>query len=78
MNSKNDLKKFQLLRSSLVNNFTQAVVCDDLGMTSYIIHSDARLVDKDTMKHKEKADLLEGNCRHFTSECSRAPANPSL
>ena len=52
---------FQLLRSSLVNNFTQAMVCDDLGMTDYIIHSEARLVDKDTMKHKEKADLLEGN-----------------
>ena len=27
-----------LLRSSLVNNRTQAVVCDDLGMTHYVRH----------------------------------------
>ncbi len=43
-----------------MNNFTQAVVCDDLGMTNYIIHADSRVLDKDSMKHKEKADLLEG------------------
>ena len=51
---------FQLLRSSLVNNRTQAVVCDDLGMAEYIINTDHRSSDKGELKMKEKADLVEG------------------
>lgn len=46
---------FQLLRSSLVNNRTQAVVCDDLGMTSYAMYSHL----KTELKTKDRADLLE-------------------
>ena len=38
-------------------------MCDDLGMTEYIIHADHRPYDQAGMKHKEKADLLEGKCR---------------
>ncbi|KAG0728397.1 Ribonuclease 3 [Chionoecetes opilio] len=45
----------QLLRSSLVNNRTQAVVCDDLGMTSYAMYSHL----KTELKTKDRADLLE-------------------
>ncbi|KAK4310674.1 hypothetical protein Pmani_017774 [Petrolisthes manimaculis] len=44
-----------LLRSSLVNNRTQAVVCDDLGMTSYAMYSHL----KTELKTKDRADLLE-------------------
>lgn len=44
-----------LLRSSLVNNRTQAVVCDDLGMTKYAIYSNP----KSELKTKDRADLLE-------------------
>ncbi|XP_013101802.2 ribonuclease 3 [Stomoxys calcitrans] len=44
-----------LLRSSLVNNRTQAVVCDDLGMTKYAIYSNP----KAELKTKDRADLLE-------------------
>ncbi|XP_046992547.1 ribonuclease 3 isoform X1 [Schistocerca americana] len=44
-----------LLRSSLVNNRTQAVVCDDLGMTSYALYSNP----KAELKTKDRADLLE-------------------
>nr|AFX89030.1 drosha [Mayetiola destructor] len=44
-----------LLRSSLVNNRTQAVVCDDLGMTKYAIYSNP----KNELKTKDRADLLE-------------------
>ncbi|XP_053693070.1 ribonuclease 3 [Sabethes cyaneus] len=44
-----------LLRSSLVNNRTQAVVCDDLGMTSYAVYSNP----KADLKTKDRADLLE-------------------
>ncbi|XP_055917610.1 ribonuclease 3 [Eupeodes corollae] len=44
-----------LLRSSLVNNRTQAVVCDDLGMTQYAVFSNP----KADMKTKDRADLLE-------------------
>lgn len=46
---------FQLLRSSLVNNKTQAVVCDDLGMTKYAIYANPKV----EMKIKDRADLLE-------------------
>ncbi|XP_067633048.1 ribonuclease 3 [Eurosta solidaginis] len=44
-----------LLRSSLVNNRTQAVVCDDLGMTKYAVYSNP----KNDLKTKDRADLLE-------------------
>lgn len=44
-----------LLRSSLVNNRTQAVVCDDLGMTTYAVYSNP----KADLKTKDRADLLE-------------------
>lgn len=44
-----------LLRSSLVNNRTQAVVCDDLGMTKYAVYSNP----KSDLKTKDRADLLE-------------------
>jgi ribonuclease-3 len=44
-----------LLRSSLVNNKTQAVVCDDLGMTKYALYSNP----KAELKTKDRADLLE-------------------
>lgn len=45
----------QLLRSSLVNNKTQAVVCDDLGMTQYALYGNP----KAELKTKDRADLLE-------------------
>nr|AVK59456.1 Drosha-PA [Nezara viridula] len=44
-----------LLRSSLVNNRTQAVVCDDLGMAAYAVYSNP----KAELKTKDRADLLE-------------------
>lgn len=44
-----------LLRSSLVNNRTQAVVCDDLGMVDYAIYP----YPKGDLKTKDRADLLE-------------------
>ena len=44
-----------LLRSSLVNNKTQAVVCDDLGMTQYAVYDNP----KAELKTKDRADLLE-------------------
>lgn len=44
-----------LLRSSLVNNRTQAVVCDDLGMTQYAVYS----TPKPDLKTKDRADLME-------------------
>ena len=44
-----------LLRASLVNNCTQSVVCDDLGMTRYAAFGNPKL----EFKVKDKADLLE-------------------
>ncbi|XP_064214170.1 ribonuclease 3 [Tribolium castaneum] len=44
-----------LLRSSLVNNRTQAVVCDDLGMSNYAVYNNP----KAELKTKDRADLLE-------------------
>ncbi|KAK3926456.1 Ribonuclease 3 [Frankliniella fusca] len=44
-----------LLRSSLVNNRTQAVVCDDLGMTEFALYANP----KHDIKTKDRADLLE-------------------
>ena len=46
----------QLLRSSLVNNRTQAMVCDDLNMSAYAIYNNPKA--KPTTK-KHRADLLE-------------------
>ncbi|XP_074603919.1 ribonuclease 3 drosha [Brevipalpus obovatus] len=66
-----------LLRSSLVNNKTQAVVCDDLGMTQYAVYNYARR----ELKTKDRADLLEAflgalyvdkgldYCRSFCEVC---------
>ncbi|EEC19799.1 ribonuclease III, putative [Ixodes scapularis] len=45
-----------LLRSSLVNNRTQAVVCDDLGMVEFTIYP----YPKGELKTKDRADILEG------------------
>ena len=61
-----DTKKFYFLanlvnfpiyyfRSSIVNNRTQAVVCDDLGITEYALFA----VPKKDLKVKDRADLLE-------------------
>lgn len=44
-----------LLRSSLVNNRTQSVVCDDLGMVNYALYANP----KADLKTKDRADLLE-------------------
>ncbi|XP_067003035.1 ribonuclease 3 [Anabrus simplex] len=44
-----------LLRSSLVNNRTQAVVCNDLDMTKYALYANP----KAELKTKDRADLLE-------------------
>lgn len=44
-----------MLRSSLVNNRTQAVVCDDLGMANYAVYNNP----KAELKTKDRADLLE-------------------
>jgi len=38
-----------------VNNRTQAVVCDDLGMISYALYSNPKV----ELKTKDRADLLE-------------------
>ncbi|XP_055946835.1 ribonuclease 3-like isoform X3 [Argiope bruennichi] len=66
-----------LLRSSLVNNRTQAVVCGDLGMVQYAIYPYFKV----ELKPKDKADLLEaflgalyvdkdlGYCRKFCEVC---------
>ena len=52
----------QLLRSSLVNNRNQAIVCDDLGMTVYVISADTKPAKGElpSLKTKERADLVEG------------------
>lgn len=38
-----------------MNNKTQAVVCDDLGMQTYAVYSNP----KELLKVKDRADLLE-------------------
>lgn len=51
----------QLLRSCLVKNKTQSVICDDLGMTNYVVHPPAFLKsDPPDLRMKDKADLVEG------------------
>ena len=54
-----NILSLQLLRSSLVNNRTQAEICDDLGLTDYIIAAEGRM-DRAVLKTKERADLVEG------------------
>ncbi|KAA0188543.1 hypothetical protein HAZT_HAZT009191, partial [Hyalella azteca] len=66
-----------LLRSSLVNNKTQAVVCDDLNLTSFANHRKTDI----TSNQKHRADLLEAlvgaiyidrgllYCRRFCDVC---------
>lgn len=66
-----------LLRSSLVNNRTQSVVCDDLGMVEYAIYPFSKV----ELKTKDRADLLEAflgalyvdknldYCRKFCEVC---------
>ena len=52
-----------LLRSSLVNNETQALVCGQLGMMNYYIHEKTIHVKEGVVpevKLKDKADLVEG------------------
>ena len=44
-----------LLRSSLVNNKTQSVVCNDLGLTNYALYNNPKV----DIKTKDRADLLE-------------------
>uniref|UniRef100_A0A914VR38 RNase III domain-containing protein n=1 Tax=Plectus sambesii TaxID=2011161 RepID=A0A914VR38_9BILA len=49
-----------LLRSCLVNNKTQSVICDDLGMTKYLLHPPAFLrTGTPELRLKDKADLVE-------------------
>ncbi|CAH1785630.1 unnamed protein product [Owenia fusiformis] len=50
-----------LLRSSLVNNRTQSIVCDELDLTKYRINPTADIAcrNKKSISYKEKADLLE-------------------
>ena len=50
-----------------MNNFTQAIICDDLGMTEYMINGQMK-ADYVFMKTKEKADLLE--CEYESSSNS--------
>lgn len=66
-----------LLRSSLVNNRTQSVVCDDLGMVSFALYANP----KANLKTKDRADLLEAflgalyidkgleHCQEFCNVC---------
>ena len=46
-----------MLRSSLVNNLTQAQIFKDLGIAHYVFKKGK---DKDTIQTKEKADYVEG------------------
>jgi len=46
-----------------VNNRTQAIICDDLGMTQYVINNDQTVkerIDNERNKVKDKADIIEG------------------
>jgi len=46
-----------------VNNRTQAIICDDLGMTQYVINNDQTVrerIDNVRNKVKDKADIIEG------------------
>ena len=56
---------FQLLRSSLVNNKTQATVCEELGIPEFVINDSPFDTRHTSLRVKQKADLLEGKycCR---------------
>ena len=46
-----------------MNNRTQAIICDDLGMTRYVINNDQTVkerIDNERNKVKDKADIIEG------------------
>ena len=46
-----------------MNNRTQAIICDDLGMTQYVINNDQTVkerIDNERNKVKDKADIIEG------------------
>lgn len=45
-----------------MNNRTQAIICDDLGMTQYVINNDQTVkerIDNERNKVKDKADIIE-------------------
>ena len=51
------------MRSSLVNNRTQAIICDDLEMTQFVINNDLLVKERINNEHnkvKDKADIVEG------------------
>ena len=57
----------QLLRSSLVNNKTQSLVSEELGMVDYVIHADHPSDIREpqpSLRMKHKADLLECKYRY--------------
>jgi len=57
-----------------VNNRTQAIICDDLGMTQYVINNDQTVKERINNEHnkvKDKADIIEGSSRRaFSVYCS--------
>ena len=55
-----DNTPFQILRSALVNNKTQAIISDDMALRNYVIMA---AEDRKKLNYKEKADLLEGTIR---------------
>jgi len=53
-----------------VNNRTQAIICDDLSMTQYVINNDQTVkerIDNEHNKVKDKADIIEGTFLTFLS-----------
>ncbi|GMR54170.1 hypothetical protein PMAYCL1PPCAC_24365 [Pristionchus mayeri] len=70
-----------LLRTCLVSNKTQSVICDDLQMTKYVLDLSPRRNQNRNLKMKDKADLVESllgaiyvdrgweYCRAFTRVC---------
>lgn len=50
-----------LLRTCLVSNKTQAVICDDLSMLKYLVIPKAfrKQLEKMQFRQKDKADLVE-------------------
>ncbi|GMT01124.1 hypothetical protein PENTCL1PPCAC_23298 [Pristionchus entomophagus] len=70
-----------LLRTCLVSNKTQSVICDDLDMSKYVVDFSHRRNHNKVLKMKDKADLVESllgaiyvdrgweYCRVFTRVC---------
>lgn len=52
----------QLLRSCLVNNKTQSVICEDLGLPNFVVSPPTlnKVAAVPELRMKDKADLLEG------------------